>query len=450
MPEDLCKTRNISGYCFINRLRSSAFRVPLVFFFLSTFCLYGSFAQNIEPARFDFEIENMTLPEALEHLLHDYQINIAFNATDLNTENKLTYQATNKSAEEILTDLLAKSGYQFHVVGNQYVIVKNENKISHGEVLQVSVTNKPVIRHDTVVVFDKIMVNDTVFLVDTITMMDTLLVHDTVFVYPKEPAKKSMEKIRPLRPDLFDPEGRRNNGLALDIEYGQLLSLFAYKPENDSSTRMSDLWTDADKPSLRSYTFGMNLIINKSRLSFKTGLAFTEIQHSFNYERIIKSGGNYQIDTLDTYYTVGGADTSWYYVTDSSWVPLSLQQYQYRDINQFGYLELKLAASYNFVKGPVYKLYVQAGVGLGMLVYKRGTAIGTGPDYKAIPINDLEVQNFRFSWTLGLVGRFRLSDTFDLIPEINYINYPGSVYKNYPVNVQLQVVSFKLGLMYYL
>jgi hypothetical protein len=86
---------------------------------------------------------------------------------------------------------------------------------------------------------------------------------------------------------------------------------------------------------------------------------------------------------------------------------------------------------------------------LGFLINYSGSAIANDEKQLAVSAEDVEAESFRLSFNAGIGGRFRISDAFDLVPEINYLSYPGSVLKDYPVKRQVSAVSFRIGLMYY-
>ena len=51
------------------------------------------------------------------------------------------------------------------------------------------------------------------------------------------------------------------------------------------------------------------------------------------------------ISSIDEYYTVSNTDTTWYYVTDSTYKPIDNHEYSYNINNRIGYLEFVVSAS---------------------------------------------------------------------------------------------------------
>jgi hypothetical protein len=155
-------------------------------------------------------------------------------------------------------------------------------------------------------------------------------------------------------------------------------------------------------------------------------------------------------DTLDTYYTVHPAgDTTYQYVLDSTYVPLTITNYAYRDVNRLDYLNVGLFASYDFVRMEHFRAFAKAGVSLDVLVGQGGSFMANESPYHA-PIERSQVQPVRFSFYGGLGAAFKVANSLELVPEVHYRMTCGSLYRvDYPFDLKMRSVDFRLGLTYY-
>jgi hypothetical protein len=276
---------------------------------------------------------------------------------------------------------------------------------------------------------------DTVFLKDTIYRVDTIRIIDTVFIKPEKPEKQEPAKIKELPVDFFQQESNREKGWAGAIYVAPVLSDFSMV-ENDVTF------------SLRSYALGIDAIKLLNRWNFSMGLRFSYYGQKLDQQYETTTGGNYQTDTIDIYYTIVDTDTSWYYVTDSTWIPLDSRQYNYDRSNAIGYLELNLSASYDFYYNSNIRLYGKIGAQVGGLVYKNGIAIPDENHLDGISFADL---NFNASFALSVSAgmKLRLVDQMDFMMEPYYLKYFNQYIKEHSYDNKLNAFGLKFGLIYY-
>lgn len=413
----------------------------------------GISAQNMDSLRVSVDFEQVKLSQALDYLYDHYQLNIAFSKPDDTQDAVVSFKASEQTVEQVLDGLMSNTTFAFRKIGSQYVVFRKsdeaqpltQNNLSEGTKPDVtSTTSVP----DTIIAYKTHYQIDTLIHTDTITRVDTVVVFDTVTIY-KEKAAEAKGRIKPLRADIFDQDARRRKGLAVHMYYGGLLSFVDNTPKDEASSELASIWDRAEKISFRSKTAGINLVLNQQKFCASVGISYTDISHRFQYSKIDLIGGNFLVDTLDAYYAISGIDTTWFYVTDSAYVPLSERRFDFLDMNHFGILEVQLGLGYTFLQFPGVRVYAKGGVGLGFLINYSGSAIANDEKQLAVSAEDVEAESFRLSFNAGIGGRFRISDAFDLVPEINYLSYPGSVLKDYPVKRQVSAVSFRIGLMYY-
>ncbi len=413
----------------------------------------GISAQNMDSLRVSVDFNQVKLSQALDYLYDHYKLNIAFSKPDDTQDVWVSFKASNQTVEQVLDGLMNNTTFTFRKIGSQYVVYKKGDLARSTAQSKLPEETKPAEAlispiPDTVIAYKTRYQIDTLIHTDTITRVDTVVIMDTVTIY-REKANEGNRRIKPLRTDIFDQDARRRQGFAVHLYYGGMLSFIDNIPNDDAASDLASIWNRAEKVSFRSKMAGLNLVLNQPKFYLSAGISYTDISHRFQYSKIDLIGGNYLVDTLDTYYAISGMDTTFYYVTDSAYIPISERRFDYLDMNHFGILELQLAAGYTFLQFPGVRVYAKGGIGLGFLINYSGSAIANDEKQQAVPAKDIEAQGFRFSFNAGIGGRFRVSDAFDLVPEINYINYPGSVFTDYPVKRHVSAVSFRVGLMYY-
>jgi hypothetical protein len=187
-----------------------------------------------------------------------------------------------------------------------------------------------------------------------------------------------------------------------------------------------------------------------NRLSVGASLAYRSVRYRFLLEKSETTGGYYVNDTLDTYYTVHPAgDTTYQYVLDSTYVPQTITNYAYRDVNRLDYLNVGLFASYDFYKSEHIRAFVKAGVSLDVLVGQAGSFVTNVSPYHTA-IERSQVQPVRFSYYGGLGAAFKVAHSLELVPELHYRMTCGSLYRaDFPFDLKMRSVDFRLGLTYY-
>ena len=178
-------------------------------------------------------------------------------------------------------------------------------------------------------------------------------------------------------------------------------------------------------------------------------LSYRSVRYRFLLEKTDFFGDYYVNDTLDTYYVVHETDTTYHYLLDSTYVPLTTTNYAYRDINQLDYLSVGLFATFDFIKLEHFRGFFKAGVSADFLVNYAGSLNATELPYHA-PIAKEQVNPIRFSFFGGIGAAFKVANRIELVPEMSYRVTGGSLYRDdFPFNMKLRMMDFRLGLTYY-
>jgi hypothetical protein len=174
------------------------------------------------------------------------------------------------------------------------------------------------------------------------------------------------------------------------------------------------------------------------------------VRYRFLLEQTMFSGDYYVNDTLDTYYVVHPAgDTTYQYILDSTYIPLTTTHYAYRDVNRLDYLTVGLFASFDFVRLAHFRAFIKAGASVDFLVGYGGSLNASEPPFHE-PIAKEQVEPNRISYYGGLGCAFKVANRIELVPEVHYRVTHGSLYRaDFPFDMQLRMWDFRLGLTYY-
>jgi len=416
----------------------SGFYLALI---LGFFALSPLLAQSGEQEKTTISFQNEKLSEILIQLSKSSKLNFSYDANDPVFDTRISYIFEGESLQEVLNVILTNTGLSHKQIGNQIVLfptnestIDDKNLAGQKETFSDSV-DKNMDAEPAAPILEMGYKLDTVFLKDTIFRVDTIMIIDTVFIEQEKPEKPAPTKIKEIPVDYFQEGMERDKGWAGDIFIAPILSDFSLV-ENDVSF------------SLRSFSLGIDVLKLVNRWNFSMGLRFTQYNQKFNQQYTVSTGGNYQTDTIDIYYTIVGIDTSWYYVTDSSWIPLDSKEYNYEKANTIGYLELNASVAYDFYKSPNLRIYGKIGGQLGWLIYKNGIAIPDSEHKDGIEFSDLQF-NAAYALSFGAGLKTKVTDKMDFITELYYSRYFNQLVKEFEYNNKLNAIGLKIGLIYY-
>ncbi|MBI9035511.1 MAG: hypothetical protein JEZ03_13675, partial [Bacteroidales bacterium] len=297
----------------------------------------------------------------------------------------------------------------------------------------VDVTNVPVknleiserIIHDTVYhtryIYDTIVQTDTLILSDTIIKVDSLVIEHF--------------------PDLND-----SIYISFSMIYGQVFQHNNYKTSANINSDVVGLLNDKENISSYNYNIRAMLDVNIRNTILSTGIGFLKVGENYNYENIIASGGYYDIDTVDRYWTPSGInDTNWVYVLDSTWMDYHESVSMVNNPNSYTYLEIPLLAGYTKQFGRI-KLNARAGISTGILLNTAGRTINPWGIDESIALSKNIVANFLlFSEIHGRIS-YALSDYVDLISGLSYKrSLTSSLKTDFPIHKNMNLLNFNVG-----
>ena len=422
--------------------------LPLLFLLLFAVTLpKEAKAQSFNPL-ISFSVESCTLDKALEKLFAEYELNIAFSKAEMSKIRIEKYSCSYKSVEEVLTDLLKGTDYGFKKIGKQYVIKKNQLLVN-----DPTATITPPAEQQTEVVepAQDVVLNktgDTIHIVDSLTIIRTVMRYDTVY-------DTVVEVKHELRTDtVYEVKYKgwqipwpkfKDNGWFITPSVTLAMAMFRHEHELPQLDNGSVALT----PSFV-YAVGLDGGYKHKRLSVGMNLAYRSVRYRFLLEKTDYDGDYYVNDTLDTYYTVHPAgDTTFQYILDSTYVPLTTTNYAYRDVNQLDYLNVGVFVAFDFVRLEHFRAFVKAGASLDFLVGYAGSLNANESPYHA-PIEKSQIEPRRLSYYGGLGVAFKIVNRVELVPEVHYRVTNGSLYRaDFPFDLKMHSVDFRLGLTYY-
>ena len=384
------------------------------------------------------------MDKALEKLFADYELNVAFSKAELSKIRIESYSCSYKSVEEVLTDLLKGTDYGFKRIGKQYVIKKNQ-QLANDPGATVTPPAEPRMevvkpKRDTVVS----KTDNIVHIYDTLKIIRTVMRYDTVVKVKHETHTDTVYEVK-YQGWQFPWPKFRNNGWFITPSVTLSSAHFKHemempKPENGS--------VDVT-PSL-AYGIGLDGGYKHNRLSVGMSLGYRSVRYRFLLEQTLYSGDYYVNDTLDTYYVVHPAgDTTYQYILDSTYIPLTTTNYAYRDVNRLDYLTLGLFASFDFVKMEHFRSFVKAGASVDFLVSQAGSLNAAESPFHA-PIVKEQVEPTRLSFYGGLGVAWKVANRIEFVPEVHYRVTNGSLYRaDFPFDMRMRMWDFRLGMTYY-
>lgn len=398
-------------------------------------------AQNFDPL-ISFTVESCSLDVALEKLLAEYDINVAFSKAELSNIRIEKYSCSYKSAEEVLADLLKGTNYGYKKIGMQYVIRKNKT-IDPRKNEQNEPINE-IKKHKTETIMSK--AGDTIRVFDTMQVIRTVMRYDTIIRYDSIVRVDTVFDIKYKGYEIKWPKFK-NNGwyVSPSLTYG-----FAFIDQKIDPTFTNENISINLLPS-SDFTVGLDGGYKKNRVSFGINLSYNTLRYRFQLDETIFSGNYYVNDTLDTYFVIHPNldDTTYYYIIDSTYVPLETTTNSFRDINRHDYFGIGAFATFDIVRNAHFRLFAKAQATIGFLTYAEGSTIKEGQMIgNSLTSNDLKPA--KFSYQIGLGGAWKVANRIELIPEIYYMKNAGVLFlDDSPINMQTRFFKLKLGLTYY-
>jgi hypothetical protein len=436
-------------------LLTSRYSVSFILLILFLFKAGPSLGQPLLLNRIvSITVTDMPLNSVLQKLGKETGIRFSYDPDLISSKHRVTIKAVNQPLDQVLNQIF-DAGFAYREIGNQLVIFQknDENKVKPPEIsrpdqqiIPADKIRKPIPDTVTILKTDTLMIfrTDTLVKTETVIQHDTVRHTDTIYMYRTQKAGKHN------LPN-FDKNSVKNqkfhehNGLYAGITYQQLFGKPAF---TSSSNANSALLMDSKNAAAASGNYSAGAIVGYDfyRIGIQSGVSYTRLGENFEYSYIRQEGGYFKTDTVEKYYTLTGVDTSWYYITDSSYVNLDYKKYIYKNPNVFRYIEIPLMAKFRFFQGENLDLYATAGVIAGILSGYKALYIKPDTEKSVDWISSTHLEPFLFYWQAGLGGVYNLSDGFGILIEASFRNQLSSQYKDYPLEKKFKQVNIKTGI----
>lgn len=401
-------------------------------------------AQTFNPL-ISMSVESCTLDEALDKLFQEYELNVAFSKAELSKIKIDRYSCSYKPIEEVLSDLLKGTDYGFKRIGKQYVIRRNSQLYTpqapptQEPKVQPDDPPKTVVQHKVDTVVNK--TSDTIRIFDTVQIIRTVTHYDTVVRHEKVVEKDTVYQVKYKGLEIPWPKFK-DNGWFINPYLGFGFDRLDYSLRDEDASVVIDPSSEI--------VAGLDGGYKRNRWSVGMSLSYRSVKYRFLLNEVVYDGDYYVNDTLDMYYVVHPeGDTSYQYILDSTYIPLTTTHYSYRDMNQLGYLGVGVFATFDFWKNNHIRMFLKSGAQIDFLVSYAGSFSTEEMPFYA-PITREQAAPYKFSYYAGLGAAFKLVNRVELVPEVSYHWTSGSLYAaEFPYALKKQAWQLKLGLTYY-
>jgi hypothetical protein len=434
-------------------------RIPVLIFFLFAFTLLSglrAFAQQpLLEKRVSFTFSSTPVASVLHAIGNKAGVKFSYNPDLIQPGRRITMRFSNEPLREVLTRLFNDPTLSFREIGNQIVIYRGDptqlppefnQNIIPGKPLPLPPKRKPA---DTVYYrqVDTLLITlvDTIFRTVSITHFDTIRTRDTVFVQ-QLPAPGTFTGITPPAGSIQNASGiLKSAAFYAGIFGGVLPANPVYSDAPDGDPAFTEACRQATSGST-AYSAGLLAGFDVNRFGIRTGLGFTRLSEMFGYAYTKESGNYFRKDTLETYYTVSGADTSWIFITDSTWIPGSSHAYGYSRKNSYQYLDIPLSAKITLWQNPTLRIYAIGGINASFLLSADAIHIDPQSSTGISVTSSADLSPFLLSWNAGFGFSARFAERFSFFTEAGYRSQTRNVYRTIPVDKRYHSPDLKFGL----
>jgi hypothetical protein len=389
-----------------------------------------------------------SIPQVFRILSEKSGVKFSYNPEIFPVGKTFTGRFANMALRDILKEILDDNNVRIKEIGNQIVLYSGIPEPFPLKSNQQLIRNKPVLlpsekkNPDTLYLYqlDTLVINHY----DTITREVIVYQRDTIFQsLPPDTAviPKSTTEIT-----LSDSLPSAKKGFSASF-YIQM------QPENVYFTGLSnsdDLYKTLmqkvfSKPNT-GFTLGISGNYQLDKMGISAGLAYTLRNERFVFDTEKITGGFFDTDTVETYYSLHGNDTLWFYITDSTWVEKQTEKISVHQNNRYHYLTIPLDFSYIIFEKPNYNLFVSAGVTVSFLSGYSASHINPDDTFEVTAINKNQLNSFLFSWQAGAGICRRITQNTSFFGEISYYSQLNNSYTNFELDKRYGHLNLKLGM----
>ncbi|MFH1120778.1 MAG: hypothetical protein V1775_13225 [Bacteroidota bacterium] len=385
------------------------------------------------------------ISQVLDKVSRNTGVTFSYNPDHIDASRLISINLKDKTLAEALTAILPADKFGFRFTGKQVVIfrksVSSEQPLSQPVLTETSGsgnTGNPLP--------DTVFITRTTIQRDTIALRDTILKFDTVYMM------RTVVRDNPITgKEIFSNQTNlsKDQTQTLKFEPGFSIAWMGINPVFNASQQYFDKleeYRNSVSGSQISGSFGIDLKLSYARFSFGTGLSYSTFTGKLDYNYEISTGGFFLKDTLDIYYTLIDTDTTWFYVLDSSYIPVNLEAYGYKTSVKHRYFEIPVYFQYSHPSGRNL-VYLRAGLIAGIHAGSEGLMIL--PDEKGVmEINKADFKPLVFSFTIGAGMLIPLNGRFAFDGGFNYRQHLSSVFSDFPIEAGYRSFGVRAGVVY--
>jgi hypothetical protein len=425
-------------------------RYPVVIIFFTVFLLFGgkiAFAQQLPvlDRKVSFTFTDMTLANVLRAIGNKSGVKFSYNPDLIQSSRRITMRFNNVPMRDMLKQILNDPSISMREIGNQIVLYRGDPSMIPLEPNQQLRIGKPQVVvppkkvPDTVYVYrlDTLIINntDTIFRTVSIFRYDTVRVMDTVYIEKGKTSREHGEinsnNQQDSVPDRLLPE---NNGFYTGFSFEVLTGTAKWSSSSSASDDYASQMEATESGSTFKYSTGLIAGYDYRWFGVQTGAGFMKLGEKFDYGFTVQSGGFFDTDTVETYYSVAGTDTAWFFITDSTWIPEVSDSYNYNNLNTFNYIDIPLSFKLRAWQNQIAGIYAFGGINASFLVSADALHIDPEDKNNVLVTSKDDLNSFLFAWHAGIGAAVKLSTRAGLIAEANYRKQTTSQYKSIPVN----------------
>jgi len=399
----------------------------------------------------------MPVNAVLQKIGNQSGIRFSYDPDLISSKRKVTLKAVNRPLGEVLETILGNSGYAFREIGNQLVIYhkNSEPEMNRQEPTRqdqkiVLPVEKRAALPDTVIITRtdtiRLLRTDTLVKTETVIQHDTVRRTDTIYIERYKTQKSGRSNMPTFEKNsMRNQKFRENNGFYACLTYQQLIGKASFAASSSTFNELAQDMKDASSGA-SNYSVGALLGYDYLRFGIQSGISFTRLGETFDHSYTKQVGGYYKTDTVDQYYTVSGPDTSYYYVTDSSWVNIDYKKFAYKNPNTYRYLEIPVMAKFRIFQGKALELYGTGGIITSFLIGNKALYIKPDEEKSVEWIRSSQLKPLIFSFQAGAGAVYNFGGGLGFLIEATYRNQLSSQYKDYPLRKKFELLNIKTGI----
>lgn len=405
-----------------------------------------------------FTFTDIPLSSALRTIGSKTGLKFSYNPEQIKSSRHITMTFKNRPLGEVLKQLISDPTISMREIGNQIVIFRGDPSQLPLESNQQLVQGKPQVilspkkDPDTVYLYqlDTLIINrtDTIYRTITIRSYDTIRITDTLFIEKTKTAQKSGKTIKDIfsKNSLKHKKFLEDNGFYTGFFYELLPGSATYTNTSDGNDQYLALTQQAEAGSINKFSTGIFAGYDYLKFGVRSGIGYMRMGEVFNYSLSLESGGFYKTDTVTKYYTIIGIDTSWYYVTDSAWVPKDIKNYSYYNPNSYKYIDIPLAVKFRFWQNESAEIYALGGINASLLI--SVDALHVDPESDSFEVIETSKNNLNpvlLSWHAGVGTAIKFSSRSGMIAEAVYRAQINNQFKDIPIDKHYKLFGIKFG-----